>query len=161
MKKYVVDLTSEERDQLEKICSKGIHKSREIHRATILLKSDKGLVDETIAEDTGCSRWTVERVRKRYCMEGLDSALSDKPRPGQPQKINARFEAEVVSLVCSDPPEGYKRWTIELLKQESDKQCSKSLSKGSIQKILKRNKLKPWKKRCGVSRKLLRNILPG
>ncbi len=161
MKKYVVHLTSEECDKLEKICSCGMHKSREIRRATILLKSDKGLVDEKIAEDTGCSRWTVERIRKRYCMEGLESALSDKPRPGQPQKIDAHFEAEVVSLVCSDPPEGYKRWTIELLKQESDKRCSKSLSKGSIQTVLKRNKLKPWKKRCGVSRKLLKNILPG
>lgn len=160
MKKYVVHLTKEERKQLEKMCSKGIHKSREIRRAIILLKSDKGLVDEMIAENVGCSRWTVERVRKRYCMEGLESALSEKPRSGQPQKIDARFEAEVVSLVCSDPPEGYKRWTIELLKQESDKRCSKSLSKGSIQTILKRNKLKPWKKRCGASRKSLKNILP-
>lgn len=161
MKKYVVHLTREERDQLEKICSKGMHKSREIRRATILLKSGKGLVDERIAEDTGCSRWTVERVRRRYCIEGLESALSDKPRSGQPQKIDTRFEVEIVSLVCSDPPEGYKRWTIELLKQESDKRCSKSLSKGSIQTILKRNKLKPWKKRCGASLKLLKNILPG
>ena len=161
MKKHVVHLTKEESKQLEKICSKGTHKSREIRRATILLKSDNGLVDEMIASDVGCSRWTVERVRKRYCMEGLESALIERPRSGQPKKIDARFEAEVVSLVCSNPPEGYKRWTIELLKQESDKQCSKSLSKGSIQKILKRNKLKPWKKRCGVSRKLLKNILPG
>ena len=159
MKKYVVHLTKEERKQLEKICSTGTHKSREIRRAIILLKSDKGLVDEKIASDTGCSRWTVERVRKRYCIEGLESALCEKPRSGQPQKIDARFEAEVVSLVCSAPPEGYKRWTIELLKQESDKHCSKSLSKGSIQTVLKRNKLKPWKKRCGVSRKSLKNIL--
>jgi len=65
MKKYIVHLTTEERKQLEKICSTGTHKSREIRRATILLKSDKGLVDEMIAQNVECSRWTVERVRKR------------------------------------------------------------------------------------------------
>ena len=106
MKKYVVHLTKEEHKQLEKICSTGTHKSREIRRATILLNSDKGLVDEMIAQSVGCSRWTVERVRKRYCMNGLESAICDDPRPGQPQKIDARYEAEIVSLVCSNPTEG-------------------------------------------------------
>jgi len=83
LKKYVVHLKKEERRQLEKMCSTGTHKSREIRRATILLSSDKGLVDEMIA-----------------------------------QKIDAHYEAEIVSLVCSIPPEGYKRWMIELLKIE-------------------------------------------
>jgi transposase len=150
MKEYVVHLTPEERSLLEDMRSKGVHRSREIRRAAILLKSESGLIDTAIAADVGCSLWTVERTRKRFCMEGLESALKDKPRSGQPQKIDARIEAEVVAFVCSTPPEGYNRWTLELLKRESDKRCSKSLSKGSLQKILKKHQLKPWKKRCGV-----------
>ena len=150
MKEYVVHLTPEERTLLEDMRSKGVHRSKEIRRAAILLKSEPGLTDTVIAEDVGCSRWTVERTRKRFCLEGLESALNDKPRSGQPPKIDVRIEAEVVALVCSAPPEGYNRWTIELLKRELDKRCSKSLSQGSLQTILKKHRLKPWKKRCGV-----------
>ncbi len=153
MKKYVVHLTSEECNLLKDIYSKGIHRSHEIRRATILLDSDLGLTDATIAMNTGCSRWTVERTRKHFCIDGLESALKDKSRSGQPPKIDARIEAEVVALVCSSPPRGYKSWTLELLKRECDKQCSKSLSKGSLYTLLKRHKLKPWKKKCGAYQK--------
>ena len=49
------------------------------------------------------------------CRRGLESALYDKPRPGQKPKITGDIEAQLVVLVCSDAPEGHDRWTLRLL----------------------------------------------
>ncbi len=149
-KKYRIHLTSDERLFLEGICRKGTHKSRKIRRAQVLLKSDAGLTDGIITKEINISIPTIERIRKRFCLDGLTSALIEKPRPGSPQKVDFRVETEVVALVCSSPPSGYNRWTIELLKREADQKSSKKLSKSTLRSILEKHKLKPWKKRCGV-----------
>ncbi|MGB2728273.1 MAG: helix-turn-helix domain-containing protein, partial [Halobacteriota archaeon] len=73
-------------------------------------------------------------------------------RSGPPPKVDLRVETEVVALVCSSPPNGYDRWTYELLKREADQKCSKKLSKSTLRSILKKHHLKPWKKRCGAFR---------
>jgi transposase len=129
-----------------------MHKSRKIRRAQVLLKSDAGLTDEVIASEVNISVPTIERIRKRFCLEELTSALEEKPRSGPPPKVVLRVETEVVALVCSSPPNGYDRWTYELLKREADQKCSKKLSKSTLRSILKKHHLKPWKKRCGAFR---------
>lgn len=151
-KKYSVCLTPDERLFLEGICRKGTYKSRKIRRAQVLLKSDAGLTDEEIAREVNISIPTIERIRKRFCLEELTSALEEKPRSGPPPKVDLRVETEVVALVCSSPPNGYDRWTYELLKREADQKCSKKLSKSTLRSILKKHHLKPWKKRCGAFR---------
>lgn len=151
-KKYSVCLTPDERLFLEDICRKGMHKSRKIRRAQVLLKSDAGLTDEVIASEVNISIPTIERIRKRFCLEELTSALEEKPRSGPPPKVDLRVETEVVALVCSSPPNGYDRWTYELLKREADQRSSKKLSKSTLRSILKKHHLKPWKKRCGAFR---------
>ncbi len=73
--------------------------------------------------------------------------MEEKPRSGPPPKVDLRVETEVVALVCSSPPNGYDRWTYELLKREADQRCSKKLSKSTLRSILKEHHLKPWKKK--------------
>jgi transposase len=58
---------------------------------------------------------TVERVRKRFVEEGLEAALSERPRPGARRKLDGRQEAYLVALASSDPPEGKKYWSMQLL----------------------------------------------
>jgi hypothetical protein len=58
---------------------------------------------------------TVARIRKRYCLGDLESALYDRPRTGAPPKTKGRFEAHLSALACSEPPEGRARWTLRLL----------------------------------------------
>jgi len=70
--------------------------------------------DDEIAQATMVHKQTVYNIRKRYVDEGLDSALHEKPRSGQPPKITGDVEAELIVLACSDPPEGHNRWTLQM-----------------------------------------------
>ncbi len=115
MKKYVVDLSEEERELLEKVTAKGTSKARRLRRARILLLADEGLLDREIARAMNAAVTTVERTRKRFVEEGLEAALSERPRPGARRKLDGHQEAYLVALACSEAPEGKKRWSMQLL----------------------------------------------
>lgn len=91
---------------------------RERVRARIVLLSHAGWDRPRIAEATGSSTSTVGRVRRQYCEEGLAETLGEKPRPGAPAKLTPRQEQEIIALVCTDPPEGFARWSVRLLNEE-------------------------------------------
>lgn len=114
-KKYIVELTAEERQYLLDITSKGNIGARKMKRAQILLKADEGLKDEDIVAALNTSRPTVERIRKRFVEGNLDKALHDDPHPGGKTKIDGRAEAHLIALACSDAPDGHERWTLRLL----------------------------------------------
>ena len=114
-KLHVVRLTSEERSRLKEMTQKGTMQVRSLKRAQALLLSDEGMKDRWIAERLGIVVETVERTRKRFVEAGLDAALTEKPRPGAKPLLDAKGEAHLVALVCSDPPEGHRKWTMQLL----------------------------------------------
>ncbi len=115
MQKRVIHLQPPERDQLIELVSKGRHQANVIKRAYMLLHSDAGFKDETIARLLFCSEDSVRRARIRYLNDGLNAALEDKPRSGREPALNAQQEAYLVALACSEPPSGQERWTLELL----------------------------------------------
>jgi len=114
-KKYVINLSDEERQQLLEMTRKGTLKARQFKRAMILLKADEGLTDEQIVAALNVSRPCVERIRKRYVSDGIERALNEDPRPGQRRKLDGRAEATLVATACSDAPEGHEHWTLRLL----------------------------------------------
>lgn len=124
MKKHKVELTAEERQTLETIVHKGAHSSLKLMRAHILLKADSNGPDWTdaqIAEAFGCHEQTAYNVRKRFAMGGRRlAALERKPqsRPSHVRKLDGQGEARLIALACSDPPEGFARWTLQLLADE-------------------------------------------
>jgi putative transposase len=91
---------------------------RVLTRARILLLANQGKGDAWISKTLGVGRNTALRIRKRYVEEGLQSALMDKLRPGQPEKYNERHVAEILAQVCAQPPDGSKRWSLTLLTEE-------------------------------------------
>jgi hypothetical protein len=109
VKKYVVDLSEEERERLEAITTKGESKARRLRRAHILLLADEGLLDREIARAINAAMTTVERTRKRFVEEGLEAALAERSRPGARRKLDGHQEAYLVALACSEAPEGKKR----------------------------------------------------
>jgi transposase len=119
MKRYVVDLSKEESEQLERLTSKGTIGVRKLRRAQILLSANEGLTDKRIAQVIGASVSTVERVRKRFVEEGLEASLSERPRIGGAlrRKLDGHQEAYLVAVACSDPPEGSgkRRWSMRML----------------------------------------------
>ena len=99
--KYKVELSESERRHLGQIASRGETSARKVKRALVLLKADEGLIDRDIASGLLISASTVGRVRTRYVQEGLDSALIERPRPGQRRKLDGRQEAHLVAIACS------------------------------------------------------------
>jgi transposase len=136
--KYEVSLDNQQRKFLENITSKGKESARKIKRANILLLADEGKKDKEIMEIVRVSDFTVEKIRKRFVLEGLENALEEKPRTGQPKKIDGRGEAFLIAKACSAPPAGRTRWTIRLLEENL---IELNISDTTIQRTLKKMKL--------------------
>lgn len=145
---HTVFLSAEERAQLRTMLRKGEGKARVINRARIIYKLDQGIDDETIATDTLVSTKTVGRIRDRIALGGLDRALFDLPRSGQPTKINNKAEAYLVALACSDAPEGRDHWTLSLLQKQMMKDGKvKTISTVALWHRLNKRKIKPWREK--------------
>lgn len=113
--KYEVCLNEDQKTFLKNLTRKGKNSVRKINRARVLLLSDEGKKDKEIQKIVGVSDTMVETIRKKFVLEGLENAINEKPRPGQPKKIDGRKEAELIALACSQPPEGRAKWTLRLL----------------------------------------------
>ena len=139
-KKYIVSLTTDERDALTTLISVGKGAARRLAHARVLLKADQGLSDDEIADTVAVSRPTVERVRKRFVLEGLDAALDPRrPETPRPRKIDGHAEAHLVALTCSTPPTGQGRWTLRLLAETLvELEVVDSLSHETVRRILKK-----------------------
>ena len=147
-KKYVVDLTVKEREELEALISSGVDSARKLTRARILLKADEGWTDKAISEALDVGRATVERIRKRFVEWGGISAIERrKPRRRYERKLDGDAEARLIALACSAPPEGYERWTLRLLAErvvQLEAVDVESVSHETVRQVLKKNDIKPW-----------------
>jgi transposase len=118
-KKYVVELTDGERKELRELTGKNKANRAKIVNAFILLKADRGgenWKDEEIAKAYNVTVRKIERTRRRFLEEGMEPTLNRKPRlRNRIRRIQGEEEAHLVALSCSKPPEGRKRWTVQLL----------------------------------------------
>ena len=112
---YVVDLTEEERTYLLDFIKSGERSARKLNRARILLLADEGKADKEIAAALHTGTATVQRTRQRFVEGNLEGALNERPRPGGQKKLDEKGEAILETLAHSRPPEGRKRWTLQLL----------------------------------------------
>jgi transposase len=141
-KLYPIQLSEEERQQLQKYVKQGKKSARAINRARILLLADEQQTDEEITKVLGVNRTTIYRVRKEYRAVGVNKALAEKPRSGAPAKIDGRVEATLTMLACSDPPEGYGRWTLQLLADKLvELEVVESISLPTVRTALKKTHL--------------------
>jgi transposase len=137
MKHKKFSLSDEDKKNLEEL----IKPSREVIRAKVLLSLNEGKKQIDIAKEENINSKTVGRIKHRYMKEGLGSTLHDKPRSGQPKKYKDKEEAEIISLVCSDPPEGRKNWSIRLVTETlRKKEGFKNINRESVRLILKKAK---------------------
>jgi transposase len=143
-KKFIVSLSKEERNALERIVKSGENKASLIRHAHILLKADNNgpsLGDQEIADMFQCHQQTVSNVRTRYSQKGLEGALKRKTRESPPiiPILDGEKEARLIALSCQRPPEGYSRWTCQLL---SDKlvelKIVDSISRKTVERALKK-----------------------
>jgi len=112
---YIVDLTEEERTYLVEFIKSGKQTGRKFNRARILLLADEGKSDNEIGQALHTGTATVQRTRQRFVTGNLEGALNERRRPGGQKRLNEKGEAVLESLAHSKPPEGRKRWTLQLL----------------------------------------------
>lgn len=118
-------LTDEQRAHFERLARADGTPARAARRARVLLHADEAHAegqrsDVWIAKALGMYHGTVARIRKQFVTGGEAAALTRKPRetPPVPPKIDGRVEAFIVAICCSPPPEGRKRWTMQLIADE-------------------------------------------
>ena len=144
---YVVRLNKEEQEYLSDFVSKGTSAAREIKHANMLLSLDRNgsnMSIDDVSRIFRCHRKTVYNLRKHFVEEGLDAALKRKTRETPPTapKLDGETEARLISLACSQPPEGRNRWTLCLLADKLvELQIVSSISHETVRKTLKKTNL--------------------
>ena len=146
--KYIIELTDADRKTLSDIISKGSSSAKTILRANILLASDRNATQRMtvaqIADVYHTTPTTVQNVRTSYVNIGLEATIYRKKRetPPVPAKFTGDVEAHIIALACSDPPEGYERWTVRLLADKCvELDYVDSLSHMTVSRVLKKTNL--------------------
>ena len=154
-KKYLVDLTLEERESLEAFTTTGRHAAYQITRARILLKADRNQpggswcdTEIKAALDVGVA--LIERVRRCFVEVGLAASLKRQAGGGRKRKLDGDQEAHLIALRCSDAPQGQARWTLRLL---ADQMVAlgqvASISDETVRQVLKKTNYNPGNKNVG------------
>lgn len=145
-KRYVVELDKEERKILSQLTKTDKVSAKKRTHAQILLLADcgrhgPGWKDEAVAEACRVTVRTVENVRKRLVLEGMDAALNRKRqvRPSRAKILDGVKEAKVVALCCGAKPAGHARWTLRLLADRIvELDIADSISHETVRKALKK-----------------------
>ena len=144
-KKYIIRLSAEERQNLTDLVRKGKVAAYRRTHAQILLFTDEGelgpgLQDKEAALRVGVNHRTVSRLRQRCVERGLEAALEREPRCRERARVlDGDGEAQVIALMCGDPPAGQSRWTLNLLGERLvEMGVVESVSHETIRKVLKK-----------------------
>ena len=159
MRRYKVALAREERKELEALVQKGSHKSQKVLNALVLLNCDQGQFQDRatknveVAAVLRISMRKIDRVKRRFVEEGLETALTGhKGERVYQRKADGDFEAHVVALSCSEPPEGYVRWSLRLLADRAvELSYIDSISYETVRRLLKKRNKTLEKTRMGHS----------
>ncbi len=143
--KYYIELSDAERKTLKDIVAKGKSPAKMILRANILLASDRNNKKyKTVAEiasDFNTTATTVQNVRTAYATNGLEAAINRKKRVTPPvaPKVTGDVEAHIIAIACSDPPEGYSKWSVRLIAEKCiELNYVDSISHMTVSRVLKK-----------------------
>ena len=152
-KTHGVELTKAEQNHLKNLVSSGTESTRKLTRARILLKAHEGWTDQETVTALDVSRPTVERIRKRYALHGLEQALNQrKPQRHYQRKLDGKAEAHLIALACGPTPKGKSAWSLRLLAERfvtlEQVEVSK-VSHETIRQVLKKTRSNRGRKSSG------------
>lgn len=134
-----VELSTDELRSLKTILRRGTSAARVQTRARVLDLLHRGQHPETIASTLSLSLPTIFNIKRRYLLEGVESALHDKPRTGTPRRIERDARAKITALACSTAPAGHARWTLRLLAATAiELGFVETISHNAVKEILKK-----------------------
>ena len=150
--RYSIQLTTEEREQLNRLIRGGKPSARIVTRARILLKIDEGWKAPQVASALDVAEGTVYRVKRRYADAGLDGVLHDRIQANRFRKLDDKAEAHLIALACSDAPDRRDRWTLQLLADQMvELGLVESLSYETVRLKLKKTSSSPGASSSGAS----------
>ncbi len=145
-KKYTVKLSTGERQDLKDLVHKGKAAAYRRTHAQMLLLVDEGddgtsLRDSEVADRVGVNERTVSRLRQRCVEQGLEAALERQPREREKARVlDGDGEAQLVAMMCGEPPSGQSRWTLNLLgRRLVELKIVDSISHESVRQVLKKH----------------------
>ena len=146
MIRYKVILTKQEREELLSITKGGVHNSKKVIHALILLNCDVGefsqkVSNEEIARVLKIGDRTIDRIKKKFVEQGLEAALSNSNETTRiyDKKTDGELEAHLIALSCSQPPKGFSRWSLRLLADKMvEMQYIETISHETVRSMLKK-----------------------
>ena len=148
MIRYRIKMTKSEVEELRGIIDKGYHRSQTYRGAYILLNCDEGeysekVTNEQISKVLKVGMRTIDRVKKKFIEEGLESTLERRPSQRvYEKKADGDFEAKLVTLCCSEPPKGFAKWSLRLLADKMvELKYVESISHVTVRSVLKKTSL--------------------
>jgi len=143
-----VQLRKKDRKQVAGMLNKGWESARVLRRALLLRQLDQGQTAGQVASQVGVASKTVRAIARRYEEEGLESALYEKPRPGQQRRLNGGQSQRIIAMVCGPPPPGQARWSVRLMAAEAVKRkLAPKLGRETVRILLRSHDLKPWREK--------------
>jgi len=141
-----VRLSKQDRKELQELLRGGLQPVRVVLRALTLWQLAGGQTAAQVAANLDLTPKAVRQIGGRYQQRGLDRALYDRQRPGAVPALNPSPRQRIVAILCSDPPEGYSRWTVRLMAQQAVKRkLVPKVGRETIRVLLRGHELKPWR----------------
>jgi transposase len=143
-----IDVKTRDRKALGKLLSGGVQQVRVVLRAVALLQLAKGVSAPRIAGMVPLTAQAIRKIGHRYQEGGLETALYEKQRPGAEALLADSEKQRIIAMVCSDPPEGFARWTVRLVAEEAVKRrLVPRVGRETIRILLLSHDLKPWREK--------------
>jgi transposase len=143
-----IDVKTRDRKELGKLLSGGVQQVRVVLRALALLQLAKGVSAPRIAGMVPLTAQAIRKIGHRYEEGGLERALYEKQRPGAEALLEDSEKQRIIAMVCSDPPEGFARWTVRLVAEEAIKRrLVPRVGRETIRILLLSHDLKPWREK--------------
>lgn len=143
-----IDISKKDQKELRSLLSGGVQQVRVVLRALALLQIAKGVSAPRIAGVIPLTPQAIRKVGHRYEDGGLARALYEKQRPGAAELLEDSQKQRIIAMVCSDPPQGFARWTVRLVAQEAVKRkLVPKVGRETIRMLLLHHDLKPWREK--------------
>lgn len=147
-RKLELKLKPADNKRLEILLRGGVESVRVIKRARILQLLNDGFSSNGAAAAIGVTPETARKIGWRYNEQGLENALYERPRPGNPPLLDKEQESQIIAIACSSPPPGAARWTTALLAKAAMKaKIVPHISRETVRLVLKHHDLKPWREK--------------
>jgi transposase len=132
-----IELTSEQRQQLEALARSRSLPLRVVERAKIVLLAAEGWRNDQIASRLSMSRFKVSRWRERYARHGLAGIEKDAPRSGRTPAIGPETVERIVHLTTQENPRNATHWSTRSMA------AATGVSASTVRRVWRAHGLKP------------------